>query len=242
MSECVKLKWYPKGCLRFKVNRFCGLLRCSIFVGSTLEASIHPKVSNNLIFKGALKRSNPDFWKNVSILSDLCFTLCISRNNEEQIMGHNFTGSHRFNKHRMQAAQLGLAPISFNLSSKGWKMCAIVAWGLDRNYPALSGICQHGSGTNSEDDKSVIVVQSPITRCSAQHGCISGLEKFHRLYNVHGTDRSMAPRSLQPSWSCRIVSSSSSSPFQIRSIQLPRCWSSLFFRKRPRHKGLCRLS
>ena len=111
------------------------------------------------------------------------WVICVSQillmsqhDNEEQIMGHNFSGSQGFNKHRMQAAQLGLAPISFNLSSKGWKMCAIVAWGLDRNYPALSCICQHSSGTNSEDDKSVIVVQSPITWCSAQHGCISDLQ------------------------------------------------------------------
>ena len=109
-------------------------------------------------------------------------SLYVSHNNEEQIMGHNFTGSHTFNKHRMQAAQLGLAPITFNLSSKGWKMCAIVAWGLDRNYPALSCICQHGSGTNSEDDKSVIVVQSPITWFSAQQGCISELEQ---RVNIH---------------------------------------------------------
>ena len=114
------------------------------------------------------------------------WVICISQilfmsqhDNEEQIMGHNFSGSHGFNKHRMQAAQLGLAPISFNLSSKGWKMCAIVAWGLDRNYPALSCICQHSSGTNSEDDKSVIVVQSPITWCSAQHGCISEITGVH---------------------------------------------------------------
>ena len=97
-------------------------------------------------------------------------------------MGHNFTGSHTFNKHRMQAAQLGLAPITFNLSSKGWKMCAIVAWGLDRNYPALSCNCQHSSGTNSEDDKSVIVVQSPITWFSAQQGCISELEQRVNLF------------------------------------------------------------
>ena len=107
----------------------------------------------------------------------ICVSQFLSHNNEEQIMGHKFTGSHTFNKHRMQAAQLGLAPITFNLSSKGWKMCAIVAWGLDRNYPALSCICQHSSGTNSEDDKSVIVVQSPITWFSAQQGCISELEK-----------------------------------------------------------------
>ena len=117
------------------------------------------------------------------------WVICVSQilfmsqhDNEEQIMGHNFTGSHGFNKHRMQAAQLGLAPISFNLSSKGWKMCAIVAWGLDRNYPALSCICQHSSGTNSEDDKSVIVVQSPITWCSAQHGSISEITGAHIIH------------------------------------------------------------